>query len=106
MAIIEHVIVLMLENRSFDCLLGKLYAPGSGFNGLTGLESNPYNNAPVGVWRASAMDSDVAIIPDPDPGEEFDDMNEQLFGPGPRAHRRSSLDDGLCPELHATARRG
>ena len=82
MAIIEHVIVLMLENRSFDCILGALYPAGPGFNGLTGLETNPYNHRPIGVWRASAMDSDVAIIPDPDPGEEFVEMNEQLFGPG------------------------
>jgi phospholipase C len=82
MATIEHVIVLMLENRSFDCMLGALYPAGPNFNGLTGLESNPYNNATLGVWRASAMDSGVAVIPDPDPGEKFVDMNEQLFGPG------------------------
>ena len=35
---IEHFIVLMLENRSFDCLLGKLYPPSADFDGLTGTE--------------------------------------------------------------------
>ena len=25
LSVIEHVVVLMMENRSFDCLLGKLY---------------------------------------------------------------------------------
>ena len=44
---IEHIVVLMLENRSFDHMLGYLYYPGnvapSGqpFEGLAGTESNP-----------------------------------------------------------------
>jgi len=37
---IEHIVVLMLENRSFDCMLGKLYAPSPQFDGLTGTEFN------------------------------------------------------------------
>jgi phospholipase C len=32
---IDHVVVLMLENRSFDCLLGRLYPAGPGFAGLS-----------------------------------------------------------------------
>jgi phospholipase C len=83
---IEHVIVLMLENRSFDCMLGKLYPAGPAFAGLTGLESNPYRRSdgvtPIRVWPSTAIDSYSATIPDPDPGELFKDMNEQLFGPG------------------------
>jgi len=83
---IEHVIVLMLENRSFDCMLGKLYPAGPGFAGLTGTETNPYQRSDgivsLPVWQSPAMDPFAAIIPDPDPGEEFVDMNEQLFGPG------------------------
>jgi len=39
MADIEHVFVLMLENRSFDHLLG--FAGLQGADGLTGAESNP-----------------------------------------------------------------
>jgi phospholipase C len=45
---VDHLVVLMLENRSFDHMLGFLYA-GTGntsatqqaFDGLTGDESNP-----------------------------------------------------------------
>jgi phospholipase C len=44
---IEHVVVLMLETRSFDHMLGFLYAErgdvapgGQAFDGLTGKESN------------------------------------------------------------------
>jgi len=35
---IDHIVVLMLENRSFDSLIRKLYT--SCFDGLTGSESN------------------------------------------------------------------
>ena len=45
---IKHVVQLMLENRSFDQMLGFLYAAsgnrsptGMPFEGLTGNESNP-----------------------------------------------------------------
>jgi len=38
---IEHVIVLMLENRSFDCMFGKLYPRSASFEGLSGRETNP-----------------------------------------------------------------
>jgi phospholipase C len=83
---IEYVIVLMLENRSFDCMLGNLRPAGPGFAGLTGKETNPYQRSDgvvaLPVWPSDAMDSLTATIPDPDPGEEFVDMNEQLFGPG------------------------
>src|SRR5215470_5684432 len=81
---IKHVVVLMLENRSFDCMLGKLREAGPAFNGLTSFESNPYNNRALNVWSASSIDYDVARIPTPDPGESFADMNQQLFGAGGR----------------------
>jgi len=77
---IEHVIVLMLENRSFDSVLGKLYPKGETFNGLSGDETNPSSLGPVAVWNDTGMDPRTATIPDPDPGELFDDMNLQLFG--------------------------
>jgi len=37
---IDHIVVLMLENRSFDCLLGKLYDKSASFDGLSGTEQN------------------------------------------------------------------
>ncbi len=33
---IKHVVVLMLENRSFDSMLGKLYPKSDYFDGLSG----------------------------------------------------------------------
>jgi len=80
MASIQHVVVLMLENRSFDCMLGKLYPSDASFEGLTGLESNNFGSSRVPVWNTPGMNSATATIPTPDPGELFTDMNAQLFG--------------------------
>jgi phospholipase C len=84
MATIEHVVVLMLENRSFDCMLGFLYPSDASFRGLTLGEYNNYNGTSYGVWNDVGMSSSTATIPDPDPGELFVDMNMQLFGVGGR----------------------
>jgi phospholipase C len=81
---IAHVVVLMLENRSFDCMLGRLYPGDPTFKGLTLNESNNYGMT-YSVWQNTGMDPATACIPDPDPGESFDDMNMQLFGNTPRS---------------------
>lgn len=75
---IDHVVVLMLENRSFDNVFGGLYPAGPGFHGLTGTESN-VNTVPPGVgtwtvWQAEPGPG-TGAIPNPDPGELFTDMN-------------------------------
>src|SRR3954462_14125109 len=82
---IEHVVVLMLENRSFDCLLGKLYPKSERFDGLEGTESNPWHKEDgaveqVRVWNCGEVTEEVACLPDPEPGELFEDVNVQLFG--------------------------
>jgi phospholipase C len=54
---IDHIVVLMLENRSFDCLLGKLYPKSDNFEGLSGNEQNPdANGSPVPVWNKPGTD--------------------------------------------------
>lgn len=81
---IQHLIVLMLENRSFDCMLGRLYPPSANFAGLTGNETNPFarpdGDEDLPVWSGTGMAQQIACTPKPDPGELFDDMNTQLFG--------------------------
>lgn len=78
---VNHIVVLMLENRSFDCLLGALYPASSGFDGLSGTETNlDLNGKPVPVWNSRGTDDATMSIPTPDPGELFTDMNEQIFG--------------------------
>src|SRR3984885_13313743 len=88
---IEHFIVLMLENRSFDSLLGKLYPPSADFDGLTGSESNPdVHGQPVTVWNSPGTDEITMSFPTPDPGELFVDINTQLY-------RRPSPANPLAP---------
>jgi phospholipase C len=81
---IDHIVVLMLENRSFDCMLGRLYPNDPDYRGLTLNESNTYAGTTYPVWNDSGMSPTTACIPAPDPGEFFTDMNQQLFG-GPPA---------------------
>ena len=85
MPTIKHVIVLMLENRSFDCMLGRLYPDDPDYRGLTLGEFNTYASMPIPVWNDPGMSTATACIPKPDPGEMFTDMNVQLFGGTPQA---------------------
>ena len=77
---IDHIVVLMLENRSFDSMLGKLYPKSATFDGLDGTEQNPDSSGvPVQVWSSTGTDESTMRIPDPDPGELWTDINTQLF---------------------------
>ncbi|MFZ0694455.1 MAG: alkaline phosphatase family protein [Alphaproteobacteria bacterium] len=86
---INHIVVLMLENRSFDNMLGMLYPKSAGFDGLDGTETNlDANSNPVRVWNRPGTDETTMTIPNPDPGELWADINTQLFGtamPAPAA---------------------
>src|SRR6185503_11159385 len=80
----EHVVVLMLENRSFDNILGYLYQngvpPGKQFAGVVGdnLTNPDENGNPVPVSIGTDFHQ-----PYPDPGEEFDHITAQLYGVPP-----------------------
>ena len=83
---IDHIVVLMLENRSFDNLLGRLYtgktATKKGFDPMPLDSSNEVQGEKITVWTNddSILDSKTMTIPKPDPGELFSDMNQQIFG--------------------------
>ena len=83
---IEDVVVVMLENRSFDNLLGWLYDPSNPvpFNQLppTNFEgvyrkalNNPSAKGPVPVGKGYQF-----TPPNPDPGEPYEDVYAQIFG--------------------------
>jgi phospholipase C len=76
---IENIIVLMLENRSFDNILGNLYPHSSTFEGLIldGSMSNTYQNQTYRVTNESS--GNWFTTPPVDPGESFQDMNLQIF---------------------------
>lgn len=91
MADIQHVVVLMLENRSFDSMLGRLYPNDPTFRGLTLNESNTYGGTTYPVWNDPGMTPATACIPTPDPGEFFTDMNTQLFGAAGRGANLATM---------------
>jgi phospholipase C len=84
---IEHIVQVMLENRSFDHMLGNLYADsgnvspaGQPLDGLTGEEWNPDDTGRrVAVYAIQATDPTPYLMPGADPGEGFLNTNYQLF---------------------------
>ena len=81
-AAISHIFVLMLENRSFDHMLGFSGLVGTdavtgakrAVDGLSGEEHNLFNGAPYHVSQPAPATMPV------DPGHEFDDVLLQLTG--------------------------
>jgi phospholipase C len=84
---IEHIVVLMLENRSFDNLLGWLYDPENDtpfnvvppdFEGLYG--KNLSNRVPDPDGRVIPVGkTEDALSPQPNPGEPFEDVYSQIY---------------------------
>jgi phospholipase C len=82
---LDHVVVVMFENRSFDNLLGRLYEPDevASFEGVIGKDlSNP-----IPAWAGGGAEETVPYAvaqhmntPIPDPGEEIFHVNTQIFG--------------------------
>ena len=82
---IDHVVLVLFENRSLDNVLGHLYGPGDGktFDGVIGKDlSNP-----IPAWAQHGADRRVVPYqvatdmdsPNPDSGEEYFHTNTQLF---------------------------
>jgi phospholipase C len=107
---IEHIVVLMLENRSLDHMLGFLYADsgdvttnGQPFDGLTGHESNPEQSGqPVTVYRIDPAGSDVYFMPGANPGEGYANTNLQLFGESPPPDPGLATNRGFATNFAAT----
>src|SRR5580693_335485 len=77
---LKHIVVLMMENRSFDHMLGALKQKYPKINGLTGDESNPdTNGATVNVQQKAQFQSQL----DPDPDHHFPGVDLQIFGGAP-----------------------
>jgi len=89
MARIEHVIVLALERRSFDHVLGFLDHPDPVFDGLT--KGGPFTNP---AWHGQGPPVVVSpgakpVLPvDPEPDDSHDAVMQQLAvrGRGPARH--------------------
>src|SRR3546814_11091571 len=82
----DHLVVLMFENRSFDNLLGWLYADeapprAQHFEGLhDGLSNTTPDGHEVRAHRYSGPTDGVMSSPTPDPGAESPHVNTTLYG--------------------------
>ena len=82
---LDHVVVVVFENRSLDNVLGRLYGPGDGktFDGVIGKDLTN----PIPEWAEHGADRKVVPYtvatdmdsPNPDTGEEHQHTNTQLY---------------------------
>jgi len=105
---LDHIVVVMFENRSFDNLLGRLYQPEEiqTFEGVTG---KALVN-PIPEWAQQSGQSVVPYgiavtmnTPSPDPGEEYQHVNTQLFGRIDPASNRGVLAAHMTAPFNAPA---
>jgi phospholipase C len=99
----DHVVLVLFENRSFDNLLGRLYGPGDveAFEGVIGKDLTN----PIPPWAEHSTESGVVPYgvsdsmdaPDPDPGEEYQHTNTQLFNLLDEANRFKDAGDMVAP---------
>ena len=74
---LRHIVVLMMENRSFDHMLGALKKQDPRIDGLTGSESNPDN---AGNQAKVLPKAEFQGQLDPDPDHHFPAVDLQIFG--------------------------
>ena len=73
---LKHIVVLMMENRSFDHMLGGLKADDPRIDGLTGAEWNPdTTGVPAKVQPRAEYQGQL----DPDPDHHFPGVDVQIF---------------------------
>src|SRR5580692_2041128 len=107
---INNIVVLMLENRSFDHMLGFLYAAdgnvsptGAPFDGLTGNESNPDSSGnSVPVKQIKASDENAYYMPGADPGEGYSATTSQLFGTTTAPSPANATNQGFVTDYSYT----
>src|SRR5260221_14662968 len=75
---LKHIVVLMMENRSFDHMLGFAQSSQWGIDGLTGQSRS--NKDSTGKEIAASNDANYAGDLTPDPGHSGFDTLTQLYG--------------------------
>jgi phospholipase C len=86
---LEHIVVLMMENRSFDHMLGGLKRTDPRINGLNGDEWNPdTTGAPIQVQPSATFQGQLGH----DPDHHFAGVDLQIFGGNMAADRQPTMD--------------
>jgi phospholipase C len=103
---IKHLIVLMLENRSFDHMLGFSGITGSNGKAIDGLGPNGQNpGVPDNSGKLHYPTSDAGYSGDfeSDPGHDFLDVNMQLFGTQTPAPGQAPTMQGFVKSYQQTS---
>src|SRR5215813_1520809 len=98
---IEHLVVLCLENRSFDHMLGFLEHPAEDFNGL--LRGGPYDNEGWDGGNRVAVSAQAKRVLPFGPDHSHDAAMEQLALVG-RGKSRRATNDGFVLSYERKAR--
>jgi phospholipase C len=119
---LDHVIVLMLENNSFDRMLGALFAERPGGGGIKGTAANHWNDdETVHPSQRYTLKPTTTREVNQDPGHELTDVLDQLKGPlrgfvtdfaklypttntPQRQEIMGYYADGMLPNLHKLAK--
>ncbi|KAK2386760.1 non-specific phospholipase C1 [Trifolium repens] len=75
---IKTIVVIVMENRSFDHVLGWLKSTRPDIDGLTGTETNPIKVSDPSSPKIPV--SNDAVFIDSDPGHSFQAIRAQIFG--------------------------
>jgi phospholipase C len=100
---IEHIVVLMLENRSFDTMLGGLYPTSPIFEGVSAANTNASSQTGQ-VYAPSNTSSSANPFGTPavDPGESFLDMTLQLYDTTSPSSSATPAMSGFVDDYMAT----
>lgn len=85
---LQHIVVLMMENRSFDHMLGSLKAVDWRIDGVTDQLSNP-DTTGTSVKPQGLADFQGQL--DPDPDHHFPAVDLQIFGGNTAADRQPNM---------------
>jgi phospholipase C len=89
---LKHIVVLMMENRSFDHMLGALMAQDKRIDGLDGTQTNPdTTNTQFPVKPLAEFQGQL----DPDPDHHFPGVDLQIFGGAPQGPGRVANMQGF-----------
>ena len=121
---LEHIIILMLENNSFDRMLGGLFPETPDGGGIQGSAADHWNDDASAAPRQPArhvMQPTSARVIRPDPMHEYVNVQDQLKGPNggfvtdyaktypdtdwlQRQEIMNYYDEGTLPVLHTLAK--
>jgi phospholipase C len=93
---IDHVVLVMLENRSFDHMLGFLYPKSDDFDGLDGTESNlDASGNEAKVFKINSGAQNAYYFPLANPSEGYLATNRQLFSSDTPPASGQAANDGF-----------